>query len=172
MFAMRRLFQSLCVLGALMTTPFPAPAAESPLTQEVHELRRDLQMQTKKIEALTQQIAELSRSVRESTAARPARPPPRGLGSRTPLRPRTSAARAGGRFTSSPSFGTTRRWKCSSSSSQATCLTWSATLRSCERRCVPVWRRGGGDVPAAAVSVAGTAAVLGGGGGCGSSWRG
>ena len=60
---MSRFLLLFCTLVALGAAPFSGFAAEPALTQEVHELRRDLQLQGKKLDALTQQIAELSRII-------------------------------------------------------------------------------------------------------------
>ena len=70
---MNRSFPLLSLLCALS---FPGSAlvaavAETPLTQEVHELRRDLQLQTRKIEVLSQQITELTRIIQTHDAAQP-----------------------------------------------------------------------------------------------------
>lgn len=68
---MSRFLPLFCTLVALGAAPFSGFAAEPALTQEVHELRRDLQLQSKKLDALTQQIAELSRIIQARDAARP-----------------------------------------------------------------------------------------------------
>lgn len=72
---MSRFLLTLSVATALGTALVHARAADSGLAQEVHELRRDLQMQTKKIEALTQQLTELGKFIKERDAARPAPEP-------------------------------------------------------------------------------------------------
>lgn len=69
---MSRIFPLLAVLGALAPALL---AADAPLTQEVHELRRDVQMQAKKIEALSEQILRLTQLM--ETAKAPAAPAPR-----------------------------------------------------------------------------------------------
>ena len=72
---MSRIFPLLAALGAFA----PAlVAADSSLSQEVHELRRDVQMQAKKIEALSEQILRLTQ-LAEAAKAAPApvpMPPP------------------------------------------------------------------------------------------------
>ncbi len=63
---MSRIFLLSATLG------FFAPAllaADSPLAQEVHELRRDVQMQAKKIEALSEQILRLTQLTETAKAA-------------------------------------------------------------------------------------------------------
>lgn len=72
---MSRFLLTLCAATALGTARVPVRAADSGLSQELHELRRDLQMQTKKIEALTQQVTELGKFIKEREAARPAPEP-------------------------------------------------------------------------------------------------
>ncbi|MCE9610206.1 MAG: LysM peptidoglycan-binding domain-containing protein [Chthoniobacter sp.] len=72
---MNRRHLALCFATALGTVLVPANAVDSGLTQEVHELRRDLQMQTKKIDALSQQLTELGKVMRERADARPAPEP-------------------------------------------------------------------------------------------------
>ena len=57
---MSRILPLLVAIGALGGSIPTALAAETPLTQEVHELRRDVQMQAKKIEALSEQILRLT----------------------------------------------------------------------------------------------------------------
>ena len=59
----------LCALAALGIFVPVAGAADAPLTQEVHELRRDVQMQAKKIEALSEQILRLTQLVETQKAA-------------------------------------------------------------------------------------------------------
>ena len=70
---MSRIFPLLAVLGALAPAVL---AADAPLTQEVHELRRDVQMQAKKIEALSEQILRLTQLVETAKAAPVPLPPP------------------------------------------------------------------------------------------------
>ena len=70
---MSRIFPLLAVLGALAPAVL---AADAPLTQEVHELRRDVQMQAKKIEALSEQILRLSQLMEAAKAAPAPMPPP------------------------------------------------------------------------------------------------
>ncbi len=62
---MSRLIPLLAAIGALGSLVSRAPAAEAPLTQEVRELRRDVQMQAKKIEALSEQILRLTQLMEE-----------------------------------------------------------------------------------------------------------
>ena len=65
---MSRIFLLSATLG------FVAPAllaADSPLAQEVHELRRDVQMQAKKIEALSEQILRLTQLAETAKATTP-----------------------------------------------------------------------------------------------------
>ncbi len=69
---MSRILPLLAALGALAPV---ALAAETPLTQEIHELRRDVQLQAKKIEALSEQILRLTQIVEAARApGAPARP--------------------------------------------------------------------------------------------------
>ncbi len=63
---MSRIFPLLAALGALAPALL---AADAPLTQEVHELRRDVQMQAKKIEALSEQILRLTQLAEAAKAA-------------------------------------------------------------------------------------------------------
>lgn len=72
---MSRLFSSLCAATAFGALLAPSFAADSSLTQEVHELRRDLQMQSKKIEALTQKIADLGALIKQRDEAKPSPEP-------------------------------------------------------------------------------------------------
>lgn len=75
---MRRILPLLAAIGALGSFVPSVPAAESPLTQEVHELRRDVQMQAKKIEALSEQILRLTQLMEERgrvTSITPQAPP-------------------------------------------------------------------------------------------------
>ena len=72
---MSRFSPTLCALTALGIFIPAASAADSPLTQEVHELRRDVQMQAKKIEALSEQILRLTQLVETAKAAPMAAPP-------------------------------------------------------------------------------------------------
>ena len=72
---MSRIFPLLATLGAFAPALL---AADTPLAQEVHELRRDVQMQAKKIEALSEQILRLTQ-LAEAAKAAPApmlMPPP------------------------------------------------------------------------------------------------
>ena len=72
---MSRIFPLLAAFGAFAPALL---AADSSLTQEVHELRRDVQMQAKKIEALSEQILRLTQ-LAETAKAAPAptaQPPP------------------------------------------------------------------------------------------------
>lgn len=48
----------------------PCFAASSSISDEVHELRRDLQMQGKKIDALTQKIADLTAVIKQREEAK------------------------------------------------------------------------------------------------------
>ena len=66
---MSRFSPTLCALAALGIFIPAASAADSPLTQEVHELRRDVQMQAKKIEALSEQILRLTQLAEAAKAA-------------------------------------------------------------------------------------------------------
>ncbi len=70
---MSRIFPLLAVLGALAPAVL---AADAPLNQEVHELRRDVQMQAKKIEALSEQILRLTQLVETAKSAPLPLPPP------------------------------------------------------------------------------------------------
>ena len=63
---MSRILPLLATLGVLAPSVM---AADAPLTQEVHELRRDVQMQAKKIEALSEQILRLTQLVETAKAA-------------------------------------------------------------------------------------------------------
>ena len=63
---MSRIIPLLAALGALAPTLM---AADAPLAQEVHELRRDVEMQAKKIEALSEQILRLTQLVETAKAA-------------------------------------------------------------------------------------------------------
>ena len=72
---MSRIFPVLATLGTFAPALL---AADTPLAQEVHELRRDVQMQAKKIEALSEQILRLTQ-LAEAAKAAPApvpMPPP------------------------------------------------------------------------------------------------
>jgi len=62
---MSRILPLLAAIGALGSFVPTALAAELPLTQEVRELRRDVQMQAKKIEALSDQILRLTQLMEE-----------------------------------------------------------------------------------------------------------
>ncbi len=66
---MSRFFLTLCTAGALAGFSSASRAADSPLTQEVHELRRDIQMQAKRIEALTEHVARLTQALEERNRA-------------------------------------------------------------------------------------------------------
>lgn len=66
---MSRFSPTLCALAALGIFIPAVSAADSPLTQEVHELRRDVQMQAKKIEALSEQILRLTQLAEAAKAA-------------------------------------------------------------------------------------------------------
>ena len=70
---MSRIFPLLAALGVLAPAVL---AADAPLTQEVHELRRDVQLQSKKIEALSEQILRLTQLVETAKAAPVPLPPP------------------------------------------------------------------------------------------------
>ena len=72
---MSRIFPLLAAFGAFAPALL---AADAPLTQEVHELRRDVQMQAKKIEALSEQIlrlTQLAEAAKAATTAVPLPPP-------------------------------------------------------------------------------------------------
>ena len=71
---MSRFSPTLCALAALGIFVPAAGAADAPLTQEVHELRRDVQMQAKKIEALSEQILRLTQLVEAAKTAPVATP--------------------------------------------------------------------------------------------------
>ncbi len=64
----------LAALAALGSFVPAGLAADSPLTQELHELRRDVQMQAKKIEALSEQILRLTQLTEAAKAASPPSP--------------------------------------------------------------------------------------------------
>lgn len=68
---MSRLFPSLCAATAFSALLAPVFAADSSLAQEMHELRRDLQMQGKKIDALTQKIADLGALIKQREETKP-----------------------------------------------------------------------------------------------------
>jgi LysM repeat protein len=72
---MSRLISMLCAVAA----PATGFAAEPSLTQEVHELRRDMQLQSRQIETLTQQVAKLTQLIQDrdqaKTVPEPAQPP-------------------------------------------------------------------------------------------------
>ena len=89
---MSRFFPLLCAFAALSPTLFSGFAAEPALTQEVHELRRDLQMQGKKLDALTQQITELSRIIQARDAAKPGPEPASPATTATAPAPRSAPA--------------------------------------------------------------------------------
>jgi LysM repeat protein len=77
---MFRHFPLAATLG-LMVGFFPtgqAAPADSALTQEVHELRRDVQMQAKKIEVLSDQILRLTQIIEERKNNTPVSSPPSG----------------------------------------------------------------------------------------------
>lgn len=69
---MSRIIPLFAILGVLAPVLM---AADTPLTQEIHELRRDVQMQAKKIEALSEQILRLTQ-LAEAAKAAPVPPPP------------------------------------------------------------------------------------------------
>ena len=62
---MSRIIPLLAALGALAPSIM---AADVPLAQEIQELRRDVQMQAKKIEALSEQILRLTQLVEAAKA--------------------------------------------------------------------------------------------------------
>lgn len=64
----------LGLLVAFGAAAGPSLAADAPLAQEVHELRRDVQMQAKKLDALSDQILKLTQLMEAAKAAPP--PPP------------------------------------------------------------------------------------------------
>ena len=72
---MIRPFLSLCAAGIFGVLLTPLSAANSSVAQEIHELRRDLQMQGRKIEALTDKIADLTRVIKQREEAKPAPAP-------------------------------------------------------------------------------------------------
>ena len=72
---MIRPFLSLCAAGIFGVLLTPLSAADSSVAQEIHELRRDLQMQGRKIEALTDKIADLTRVIKQREEAKPAPAP-------------------------------------------------------------------------------------------------
>lgn len=90
---MSRLFTSLCAATAFGASLAPSFAAESSLTQEVHELRRDLQMQSKKIEALTQKIADLGALIKQREEARPSPEPAPSVAPPSAAAPATTATK-------------------------------------------------------------------------------
>lgn len=69
---MSRPFTSLCAAGFFGILLTPLSAATSSLAQEIHELRRDLQIQGTKIEALTNKIADLTAVIKQREEAKPA----------------------------------------------------------------------------------------------------
>lgn len=72
---MIRPFLSLCAAGIFGVLLTPLSAANSSVAQEIHELRRDLQMQGRKIEALTDKIADLTTVIKQREEAKPAPAP-------------------------------------------------------------------------------------------------
>jgi LysM repeat protein len=62
---MSRILPLLAAIGTLGSFVPTVLAADAPLTQEVHELRRDVQLQAKKIEALSEQILRLTQLMEE-----------------------------------------------------------------------------------------------------------
>ena len=72
---MIRPFLSLCAAGIFGVLLTPLSAADSSVAQEIHELRRDLQMQGRKIEALTDKIADLTTVIKQREEAKPAPAP-------------------------------------------------------------------------------------------------
>lgn len=72
---MRRLFLLLCAVVGLGNFTATGFAAEPTVAQEVHELRRDLQLQSRQIETLTQQVGRLTQLLEERAAARPSHEP-------------------------------------------------------------------------------------------------
>ena len=72
---MSRLLSSLSAATAFSMLFTPCFAASSSISDEVHELRRDLQMQGKKIDALTQTIADLTAFIKQREEAKTNREP-------------------------------------------------------------------------------------------------
>lgn len=72
---MRRLLPFLCVTTSFGASLSPFLEASPQLATEVHELRRDLQMQGRKIDSLTQKIADLTTYIKQREEARPAPQP-------------------------------------------------------------------------------------------------
>ena len=70
---MSRIFPLLAILGVFSPALL---AADTPLAQEVHEMRRDVQMQAKKIEALSEQILRLTQLAETAKSAPTPVPPP------------------------------------------------------------------------------------------------
>lgn len=66
---------TLGLMASFVPTGQAAPA-DSALTQEVHELRRDVQMQAKKIEALSEQILRLTKIIEDQKDNTPVSSPP------------------------------------------------------------------------------------------------
>ena len=85
---MSRIFPLLAALGALAPAIL---AADAPLAQEIHELRRDVQMQAKKIEALSEQILRLTQLVEAAKAPAVPAPP---TATTTIVRPEPASAPA------------------------------------------------------------------------------
>ena len=66
----------LCAIAVSGVGAAVGLAAEPALTQEVHELRRDLQMQSRQIETLMQQVTKLTQLIQERDQAKAAPEPP------------------------------------------------------------------------------------------------
>jgi LysM repeat protein len=72
---MSRLLPFLCAATAFSALFSPGLTASTQLANEVHELRRDLQMQGRKIDSLTQKIADLTAHIKQREEARPSPQP-------------------------------------------------------------------------------------------------
>ena len=68
---MTNLIRTAGILPILLSMITLAESAEPTLTQEVHELRRDIQIQTAKITSLTEQISALTHALQEKASPEP-----------------------------------------------------------------------------------------------------
>jgi len=71
---MTNLIRTAGILPILFSLITLGKSAEPTLSQEVHELRRDIQLQTAKINSLTEQIGALTHALLEKTRSEPVPP--------------------------------------------------------------------------------------------------
>jgi LysM repeat protein len=72
---MTNLTRTAGILPILFSVITLGQSAEPTLSQEVHELRRDIQLQTAKITSLTEQISALTHALQEKPSPEPVTPP-------------------------------------------------------------------------------------------------